>query len=195
MRQLHKLDNHPSRARESGSTLVEIMVAIFVLLVGVLGSVTLVDAANRTSSTTRARESATNLARSVLEAARSLPYTSLSQSNAASAIQADPGLADDDPGTAGWQVKRRNITYTLTLSTCAVDDPADGIGTDDSEFCSVGTPTDPPDKRPADYKRVSVRANWTDRSGPRSMTESGVVSGTYRGPSILTLSSPGGVYT
>src|SRR3954471_16158567 len=116
MRQLHKLDNHPSRARESGSTLVEIMVAIVVLLIGVLGSVALVDAANRTSSTTRARESATNLARSVLEAARSLPYASLTPASAAAGVQADPGLADTDPGTAGWQVQRRNITLTITLS-------------------------------------------------------------------------------
>src|SRR4051794_11341186 len=183
------------RAHEGGSMLIEIMVAIFVLLVGVLGSVTLVDAANRTTSTTRARESATNLARSVLETARSLPYTTLVQSSAAAGIQADPGLADSDPGTAGWQVVRRNITYTVDFTVCTVDDPSDGIGKDDSDFCSVGTPTNPADPKPADYKRGSVALSWTDRSGPRRMTESGVFSGAYRGPSVLTLSSPGGVYT
>ena len=117
------------------------------LLIGVLGSVALVDAANRTSSTTRARESATNLARSVLEAARSLPYALLTQASAAAGVQADPGLADTDPGTAGWQVQRRNITLTITLSVCAVDDPADGIGNDDATFCSIGTPTNPKDPR------------------------------------------------
>src|SRR5256885_6357881 len=91
------------RRSEGGSLLIEVMVAIVVLLVGVLGSVTLVDAANRTTSTTRARESATNLARSILESTRAQPYTSLVQSTVASAVQADPGLADSDPGTAGWQ--------------------------------------------------------------------------------------------
>ena len=175
--------------------LIEVMVAIIVLMVGVLGSVTLVDAANKTTSTTRARESATNLARSILEATRSQPYTSLVQSTVASAVQTEPGLADSDAGTAGWQIVRRNITFTVDLTVCSVDDPADGIGNDDSTFCSTGTPTNPPDSKPADYKRAKVTLSWSDRSGPRQMTESTVISGTYRGPSVLTLSSPGGVFT
>jgi prepilin-type N-terminal cleavage/methylation domain-containing protein len=187
MPQLHVRTSERAHAREGGFTLVEIMVAIMVLLIGVLGSVALVDAANRTSSTTRAREAATNLARSVLEAARSLPYASLTQATAPAGIQADPGLADSDAGTAGWQVSRRNITFTIAMSVCAVDDPADGIGKDDSTFCSVGTPTNPADPRPADYKRASVTVSWKDASGPRTQTESGVISGTYRGPSVTSI--------
>src|SRR4051794_14176939 len=110
MRQLEKQQSVSLRARENGSTLVEIMVAIFVLLVGVLGSVTLVDAANRTTSTTRARESATTPPRSVPEAARSLPSAALAQATAAPATRPDRGPADSAPATSGWQVKRRNIT-------------------------------------------------------------------------------------
>src|SRR3989442_8963676 len=105
-----------SRAGESGFTLVEIMVAIIVLLIGVLGSVALVDAANRTTSTTRAREAGTNLARSVLEAARSLPYTSLVQATAPGDIHVDPGLPASDASTAACQLTQRRMTYPITFT-------------------------------------------------------------------------------
>src|SRR3954447_25937377 len=116
------------RAREEGSMLIEVMVAIGVLLIGVLGSVALVDAANKTTSTTRAREAATNLARSVLEEARAMPYSQLVQSGAVNGLQGVQGLADSDATTAGWQVQRRNITFTINFTVCSVDDPTDGIG-------------------------------------------------------------------
>src|SRR4051794_35665443 len=58
--------------REAGFTLVELMVAILVLLVGVLGSVALVDGANRSSASNRAREGGTNLARDVVETMRNI---------------------------------------------------------------------------------------------------------------------------
>ena len=168
---------------------------MFVLLIGVLGVVTLVNTANATTSKSRAREAATNLSRAVLEGARSLPIGMLTQSNALSAIQGLPGLGDSDSGTPGWQVQRRGITYTVALTVCNVDDPADGVGTDDSTFCSIGTPTSPPDRRPADYKRATVTTSWTDGVTPKSTTEAGIISGSYRGPSILTLTGPTGVYT
>src|SRR2546421_507818 len=54
--------------REAGFTLVELMIAIMILLVGVLGSVALVDGANRTTAANKGREGATNVARDVIEA-------------------------------------------------------------------------------------------------------------------------------
>ena len=48
-----------ARARtcsESGFTLVEVMVAITLLLVGVLGTVTMIDGANAVTTRTKARE-------------------------------------------------------------------------------------------------------------------------------------------
>ena len=184
------------RASERGFTMVEVVVAIFVLLVGVLGVLTLTDGANRTTSVTKGREAATNIARSVLETARTLPYSSLETGSIATVTQQQPGLGDGDPA-AGWQIIRRNTTYTVTLTACSVDDPADGIGTDDaSTFCSVGTPSTPPDSKPADYKRVSTTIAWQGSDHkPRSTTQSTVVSGSYRGPSVLTLNGPSGTIT
>ncbi len=44
-------------------TLIEVMVATMILLVGVLGTVTMIDGANATTSKTKAREGATHLGR------------------------------------------------------------------------------------------------------------------------------------
>ena len=167
------------------------MVSIAILLIGVLSVVSLVDGANRTTSVTRSREFATNIARSVLEAARGLPYNQLDPANVTAGVQASPGLADAS-GASGWQIVKRGTTYTVTVTACSVDDPADGIGTDDpATFCTVGTPTSPADGRPADYKRVRTTVSWTGKNGvSRSVGQSTLVSGSYRGPSVLTLDGP-----
>ena len=49
---------------------------MFILLVGVLGVVTLVDGANAVTSKTKAREGGTAIARSVIEVSRSIRYRS-----------------------------------------------------------------------------------------------------------------------
>jgi prepilin-type N-terminal cleavage/methylation domain-containing protein len=182
---------------DRGFTLVEVIVAILVLLIGVLGALSLTDAAGRTTSVTRARESATNVARAVLESARSLPYESLVATDIVAATQAQPGLADADSTQAGWQIKRRSTYYTVQLTACAVDDPADGIGVDDpATYCSVASPTSPPDLRPADYKRVSATVTWTAPNRKTySTNESTIVAGAYHGESVLSLYEPSGVFT
>jgi Flp pilus assembly protein TadG len=89
------------RRDESGFTIVEVMVAVFLLLVGVLGSVSMFDGANAASGRTRAREAATNLAREVVEAARGVPYGQATGPALESQLQAQPGLGDASP-SAGW---------------------------------------------------------------------------------------------
>ena len=168
--------------------------AALILAIGLFATVGVIDAANRTTSVTRSREAAVNVARSIIEGARAINYAQLTPANAVTLLQAQPGLADGS-GAAGWQVVRRGITYTLNFTTCAVDDPTDGIGTDDATFCTVGTPTNPPDASPADYKRVSVNVSWRDTGGPHVINQSGVVTASYHGPSVTSLSGPGGIYT
>ena len=134
-----------SRApEEDGFTLVEVMVSILLLSLGVIATMGLIDGANRQTSITRAREAATNLNRSLLESARSLPYSSLTRNGTTSLVQGRRGLSDSDGSTPGWQINRRGINYSVALNVCAVDDPADGIGTDNAEFCVAGSPTTPP---------------------------------------------------
>ncbi len=175
---------------ERGFTIIEVMVSVMLLTIGVLSSVSLVDGANRTTSMNRARENATTIGRTLLEAAHGVPYTSLTKTGATTALTGQPGLpADSNGAKTGWQVARDKVEYTITVNVCAVDDDRDGVGANDSSFCSVGTPTSPPDSRPADYKRFSATITWNDDTGARTLTKSDVISGSYRGPSVMSLTT------
>jgi Tfp pilus assembly protein PilV len=128
--------------REEGFTLVEVTIASLVLLVGVLGTLTMLNYSNLATVTSKAREQGVSLQREIVEAARSIPYDQLSPNAVVARIQAQPDLGDDRPGTPGWQVNRRGVTYTVSVGTCSVDDTGDGTGAvDDAMFCPPGTTT------------------------------------------------------
>ena len=146
---------------ERGFTLVEVLVAILVLLVGVLGVVSMVEGANAVTSKTKAREGGTNVARSIIEVSRSIRYSDLTATELLDALSSRPGLADVKPGVTGHQIKSRNVEYETTLTVCSLDDPQDGLGSHtgpvaycaDSDVPAVGVNTD---RNPDDYKRVRV---------------------------------------
>src|SRR4051794_8771209 len=62
--------NNRSEAPETGFTIIEVMIAIFILLLGVMGTTTMVDTASKLSGNTKGREGATNLDREIGEDAR-----------------------------------------------------------------------------------------------------------------------------
>jgi Tfp pilus assembly protein PilV len=131
--------DRPETARgEAGFTIIEVMVAAAVLLVGVLGVMLMLDTAQRTTTTNKAREQGVALQRELLEAARSVPYADLVAGSVAARVSVMPGLGDDNPGAAGWQLRRRGIEYTVSLGTCSVDDPADELGAQQPGFCVTG---------------------------------------------------------
>lgn len=176
---------------EHGFTLVEVLVAMVVLLVGVLGAVSLLDRANKTVTTTQARDDATNLARQVIETARGVAYAQLTPSSLQQHLEDQPGLADDS-AAAGWQIRRRQTTYTVSVSTCTFDDPRDGAGSHDSGFCAdSATPdaTPPPDKNPEDYKRVRADVTWTQRGVAREVHQVELINnpGSAGATAVLTL--------
>jgi prepilin-type N-terminal cleavage/methylation domain-containing protein len=63
---------HPARALsgEAGMTLVEVLVATVILLVGVLGVIPLLDTANKVTDDNRARDTGNALVREQLEKAQ-----------------------------------------------------------------------------------------------------------------------------
>lgn len=130
---------------EHGFSLIEVMVAMTILLVGLGGGLKMLDVAAETSTTSRAREQATSVAREVVETARSIRFEQLGPSGTAGVIQAaDEDLRDASPA-AGWTVRRRGVTYAVSAGACTVDDPVDGIGTHDvSSWCSTGAGTATP---------------------------------------------------
>ena len=179
--------------REDGFTLVEILVSILVLSVGMLGAARMAILATSTTADTKAREGATNLAREVVESIVSLPYGSLDPATASQELQEKPELAPT-PGHSGWTVLRRDIPYTLSLTGCSVDDPADGLGSQDETFCP-GSSSGSADENPIDYRRFTVRVQWQRKDGLRSLTHTTLVApgGQAEAPAITSLTSASGV--
>src|SRR3954468_257789 len=163
----------PACRDESGFTLVEILVAITILVIGVLGVTTMISVSDRTTVVNNSRQGATAVVRRALETSRSLSFRSIKSATLASAIQtASPDLATTTAGT--WKVARDGYVYQLDATVCRVDDDSDGFGPHDSAdpaFCSDSTSTGTADDEPGDYKRVSVAVTWTVRGQSRSMRQ------------------------
>jgi len=169
--------------------LVEVLVSAFVLLVGMAGAVTMIDGANRTSFTARGREGATNLERELIERARSIPYTQLTPNSIYQQLQAIPGLEDVSP-SAGYQLRRRGHTYTVTLGACSQDDPKDSLGIHDAGSFCAGSAAGTADRNPDDYKLVTVDLAWADAATAGTSHEQTEINnpGNAAGPGITGLS-------
>ena len=178
---------------EDGFTLVEILVAIMVLSVGVLGTTRMAIQASSTTADTKAREGATNLAREVVESIVSLPYGSLDPATVTGELQEKPGLAPA-AGHPGWTVIRRDIPYTLAVTGCSVDDPADGLGSHDETYCP-GSSSASSDDSPIDYRRFTVVVSWQRKDGPRTISQTTLVAprGQSEAPAITSLTSTAGL--
>src|SRR3989442_134390 len=134
----------PRLPSQAGLTIVETMVAMMLLLVGVLGTVSLIDVSNTSAANSRARDGATNLARELLEDAHDTSYSQV----AASSTWLNPTLqglsggsgsvTNPDSHSAQTSVSRRGYSYTAAVSWCAVDDSKDGYGPADMKFSVNG---------------------------------------------------------
>src|SRR3954447_8347363 len=99
----------PIHNSEDGFTIIEVLVAIFLLLLGVVGSVTMINTANAVTSNNKSREGATNLAKQIEEAARVVDYDTLNNAVTGSGVtqvvatlQGQPGLSDADTSNTTW---------------------------------------------------------------------------------------------
>jgi len=165
------------RPAERGFTLIEVMAGSLVLVVGLLGSLALLHgAAGATVATTRS-DAATNLAREIVDDARSIPFAELNASTIVGRLQAMPNLADTS-ADLGWQVVRANTTYTITATVCSVDDPGDGLGAHDATFCAGGPTAGTADADPLDMRRVTATATWPRRAGVASRSMAALISRT-----------------
>jgi Tfp pilus assembly protein PilV len=184
MNELHSARRGPARSGrgEAGYTIIEVIVASFVLVVGMLGVLTMLSGALRTTSTTNKRTAATNLARELVETARGLDYDDLTDVTAK--LQAR-GIGSGSP----WTIVRRGVTYTVTATTCAFDDPSDGYAT------AAGTPANAcnanavgTDANGEDFRRVSFALNWNDGPVTRSLKQTTLIVDPAGGrPRILTI--------
>jgi len=186
----------PSLTDERGYTLVELMVAALVLVIGIFGAISLLDGANRTTVANNARMGATNLAREILENARSVEYQLLTPSQLESALQAKPGMGGGTP----WKLSRRGITYTIEASVCTFDDPKDNVAvTPPAGVCTPQAPVAASapanlaaETQPDDFRRVTVKLTWDKGTGGRTITQTSLINNPSGGlgPRIVKFDPP-----
>jgi prepilin-type N-terminal cleavage/methylation domain-containing protein len=183
---------------QRGFTLIEVLVAITILMVGVLGVVAMVDGANAVTSRNKAREGATNVSRSIVEVARAVRYRDLTATQLLDALETRPGLADSRP-TAGHTIASRGFFYDVSLEVCSMDDPRDGLGLRDAgvAFCSnsdqAASASTATDRNPDDYKRVAVALTWDRDRGTETSKQTSLVSNPIGGlgPSVISITATG----
>ena len=179
---------------ERGFTLIEVMVTMLILVVGIAGTLALIDGANARTVMTKQREAGNALSREVIEASRSVPYRQLNPGSAVTSVQAVPGLADTTPATTAWTVERRKTVFTITMSVCSIDDNQDGLGDiTGGSFCAGGGGT--ADRNPDDYKRVTVNVAWKSHGVDKSIKQAGIVNNeaSSAGPAVdFTSQTPTG---
>src|SRR3954465_804015 len=91
---------------DSGFTILEVMVAAVVLLVGLLGTFTVIDTAHSTITTTKAREQATSLQRELIEAVRTIPYDQLTPNGVGGLLRNQPAPGAAPRPCPGWRGRR-----------------------------------------------------------------------------------------
>ena len=190
----------PTVRNESGYSVIEVLMAILLLSLGVIGSFALIDGANNRTSDNKGREGATSLARDLIESSRTIPFNSITQADLRPELSTHSGLDDAEPA-AGWQIDRRNFVYTVEYTVCTVDDASDRLGdaaSHDASFCPgtvSGSSAGGADRNPVDFMRVMFTIRWRDTRGNQTLRQSGLVNSTYRGPAVKTLTTPGTVTT
>jgi Tfp pilus assembly protein PilV len=152
----------------AGFSLIEVLIAALVLVAGMAAFFNMLNLSVHATASTRAREGATNLAREILEDARTISYAQISPTDIVGELQAMNGLASSTEGGT-WTISRRGYTYTISASECSIDDPKDEYGAHDSTFCSYSGTTGTKDLQPADLKRITVDVKWTSQGHPFSV--------------------------
>lgn len=129
-----------------GFSIVEIIVAMFVLLIAVLGTLNLLETSAASTTRTMAREQATSLARDLVERSRQVSYTNMTMSAAPATLRAALPATDVTSAITGtsFTVRRRNVDYTVKVFACSIDDPTDGAGVGDATFCAPPAPSSSP---------------------------------------------------
>ena len=119
---------------ESGFSLIELLVAAGVIVIGVTAVLVVFSGTFRTTTASRIRDLALNLANEKIELVRNTKYADIDSATLAASL--------------GTTATRGNVDFTIAYNVQPVDDPADGTG---------GA-----DLTPVDYKSVTVTVSWTN---------------------------------
>lgn len=191
----------PLRSRiseQGGFTIVEVLVAALLLVVGLVAMLDMLITANHTITSTRLRQVETSLAREVLEDARGLASTELTQATIASALQSEvpeAALSGSNLVVTRAVSSGTPTSFSVSFAVCDLDNPTDGYGNHTSPPASGGVwcpdvgSNGTQDSNPNDYKRVSVTVTPRDRSTPVIRQTILVYAAPVNGPAVTCLST------
>jgi Tfp pilus assembly protein PilV len=192
----------PLRSRlseQGGFTLIEVLVAGVVLVVGLGALLQMLITADHVISTTRLRQEETSVAREVLEDARGLASTQLTPSTVASALQ--PVVPQATLSGSNLLVTRSvsSVTqsFNVSFTVCDLDEPNDGYGSHTSPPASGGVwcpdvaANGTQDSNPDDYQRLSVTVTPSTRSTPVIQQTILIYPRPVNGPAVSCLSTSG----
>ena len=190
-------DSHDvTRLRDSaGFTLIEVMIAALILIMGAGAAFALINSANRNVSMNQARSGATNLGRELTEFARTTDYDLLQPPSVVAALRKHTRIAGTLTGSA-WTIERRKVTYAITTEVCTFDDPKDG-------FAAAAPPNVCPkaaavpgvtstDINGDDFRRVTYTMSWKVRGRAASTTQTALIVNPAGGlgPAIAKFTEP-----
>lgn len=178
----------------SGFSLVEVMVAMLILIVGASAAFALIDNANRAVTSNGARVAGTNLGRELTEFARTTDYDLLQPTQIVTALRKHPTITGTLAGS-DWKIERRGVTYTVAVDVCTFDDPKDGLAaTAPDNACPKPAPVAgaPAEVNPDDFRRVTYTLTWNVRSRGGTLSQSTLVVNPAGGlgPRITTFTEP-----
>jgi prepilin-type N-terminal cleavage/methylation domain-containing protein len=167
-----------TRLRDSsGFSLIEVMIAALIVVIGAGAAFSLIDNANRAVSFNSARIGSTNLSRELAEYARGTDYDRLQPDQVVAALRAHGTIAGTLSGGA-WKVERRGVTYTIATSVCTFDDPKDGLSaTPPPNPCPAAAAVAgaPQEVNPDDFRKVTFTMSWTARGRAGQTTQSALI--------------------
>jgi type II secretory pathway pseudopilin PulG len=186
-------------SEQGGFTIIEVLVAAVVLVVGLGGLLGMLVTADHAISTTRLRQAETSLAREVLEDARGLAPAQLTSTTIASALQSavpQATLSGSNLVVTRAVASSGNPTsFTISFNVCDLDNPSDGSGNHSSPPASGGVwcpdvaSNGTQDSNPSDYTRLSVTVTPSSRSTPTIQQTILIYSRPVNGPAVTCLST------
>jgi type II secretory pathway pseudopilin PulG len=184
---------------QGGFTIVEVLVAAVVLVVGLGGLLGMLVTADHAISTTRLRQAETSLAREALEDARGLAPAQLTPTAIAAAVQSSVPQATLSGSnlvvTRAVSSSGSPTSFTVSFTVCDLDDPSDGAGNHSAAppsggvWCPDVGSSGTQDSNPSDYKRLSVTVTPSNRSTPTIQQTILIYSRPVNGPAVSCLST------
>ena len=156
---------------DRGFGIVELLVAGVVLIVGMLGVLVLLTGSLRATTANSERVGATNLARELVEAARSVDYADMTGSRVRTRLQAR-GLGSGTP----WIIERRFAHYTVSVVSCTFDSPTDGLAASPPDGVCLPQPAGTVgDANGDDFRRTTFAISWDGDGGSRGVSQTTLV--------------------